>query len=204
MPESATCAKCDRPAMQAMKRRRICRACLSAESRVTYLRRKERGHVAQSDPDEMVEKFLQRMNAGAPDECWEWTGTRGSKGYGLLGGFYGKQMGAHRVSYLLHYGDLPPGCFICHHCDNPPCVNPAHLYAGDRNTNARDVAERNRAHRQLGEASNTAKLTAELVREIRAVYATGKYKQRDMALHYGISQSQISNIVTRREWRHVT
>lgn len=89
--------------------------------------------------------FLDAYRRGGVDECWEWQGTRqqsanGEPAYGLvLGRAY-----AHRVSYYLHHGTLPPDALVLHSCDNPPCVNPAHLRAGDHLDNVRDMVERGR------------------------------------------------------------
>lgn len=71
--------------------------------------------------------------------CWTWNGPTNRGGYGLWG-----QKLAHRVSWTLANGPIPDGLFICHHCDNPPCVNPRHLYPGTASDNARDMVTRNR------------------------------------------------------------
>jgi hypothetical protein len=71
------------------------------------------------------------------DRCWEWQGTRTRAGYGTIVEL-GKLLRAHRVSYQLHYGDLQPDLLVRHRCDNPPCVNPAHLRQGTARDNARD------------------------------------------------------------------
>lgn len=80
--------------------------------------------------------------AGKPDECWIWLRST-IKGYGSIC-VNGKTQLAHRVAYKEAFGEIPEGAFICHTCDTPLCVNPAHLYAGDAKTNQRDAVERRR------------------------------------------------------------
>jgi len=81
-----------------------------------------------------------KTSKNAETGCWEWTG-RTLKGYGVLK--IGRtQWYAHRASYRVRVGEIPKGMMICHHCDNPPCINPAHLYAGTALDNARDFKER--------------------------------------------------------------
>lgn len=72
--------------------------------------------------------------------CWVWDGAT-RNGYGTLN-VCGRPHYSHRLSYLLHNGPLTDGALVCHHCDNPPCVNPDHIYAGDAMTNGRDCVDR--------------------------------------------------------------
>lgn len=85
------------------------------------------------------------MEKGRPDECWPWTGGKQGKGYGQFFLPGGKPIGAHRYSWMLANGqEIPAGMHVLHSCDNPPCVNPAHLRVGWPRDNSRDAIERGR------------------------------------------------------------
>lgn len=77
------------------------------------------------------------------DGCWLWQGRVGTHGYGMLS-HNGKLTTAHRVSYVLKYGDIPSGMIVCHHCDVRRCVNPEHLFLGTHLDNMRDCVAKGR------------------------------------------------------------
>jgi HNH endonuclease len=85
--------------------------------------------------------------APMPDDrgCWEWFGARRSQGHGVIGTKFGKPgMVASRLSWVIHVGPIPDGLFVCHRCDNPPCVNPAHLFLGTAKDNFDDMFSKGR------------------------------------------------------------
>lgn len=147
------------------------------------------------------DKFLAYMNPGEATDCWEWTGPKNSTGYGALV-IARNTWTAHRLSYLLHNGDIPEGAFICHRCDNPPCVNPAHLYAGTPADNVRDREERNRSRTLRGEANGMALLTEDSVRAIRSLVEQG-IPRASIAEQFGVCKATVSHIAVRRNWSHV-
>ena len=89
------------------------------------------------------ERFWEKTEKRGPYECWPWKGHFDKDGYGLLD--VGRSCkGAHRVAWELVRGPIPPKMYVCHHCDNPPCVNPKHLYIGSGSDNMRDMWKRKR------------------------------------------------------------
>jgi hypothetical protein len=102
----------------------------------------------------LSERFWQKVARGDDHECWLWQASADRHGYGqIIAGAYhtGSQprpLKAHRVAWELTYGPIPDGLWVLHRCDNPPCVNPAHLFLGTQTDNMRDAAtkERIRGH----------------------------------------------------------
>lgn len=97
------------------------------------------GSIASMTP---LHRLMQRVQTNDRG-CWEYTGTLNNKGYGEIGLDYKKHL-AHRLSWELHYGPIPPGMYICHMCDNPRCFNPLHLFLGTPSENQRDMFTKGR------------------------------------------------------------
>lgn len=141
--------------------------------------------------------------------CWLWTGYVNSAGYGVITVQWDPTTKrsscdrAHRVSYRIFVGDFPAGTFICHKCDVPLCVNPAHLYAGSPATNVRDAVARGRQRNLTGEDHGMSKLTEDDVRKIRFLYATGNYFQYQLGAMFAVTQANIAEVVGGRTWSHV-
>jgi len=108
---------------------------------------------------------------------------------------------AHRLSYEIQVGPIPPGLHVLHTCDNPGCVNPGHLWVGTQADNNRDRAAKGRGggEKRRGIRNGRAKLTGEQVAKIRRLYASGDISQEGLALAFGVSQPQISRIVRREQ-----
>lgn len=145
----------------------------------------------------MEERFWARVQK--TDGCWLWTGSPNADGYGSLSrpGRRAGKVGSHRYSWELHNGEIPPGFGVFHTCDNPPCVNPAHLFVGEQTANMQDCASKGRIYirEQGGESNASSKLSSEQARSIREEYARGSVTQAELAGRHGVSISVISGIV---------
>lgn len=158
-------------------------------------------------PRPVEDRFWDHVERGSSRECWEWRGARNLDGYGYLTLTRTPRtwIRAHRLSWEIHKGVILPGEVVCHHCDNPPCVNPAHLFLGTRKENNADRASkgRGRENRQQGQANTNAKLTEDDVRAIIAVLRVSTRSQADVAAMFGVSQQTVSRIVRRKSWTHL-
>ena len=143
-------------------------------------------------------RFIDRRG---PDECWPCKTHRNWRGYGRIT-IASQTLGVTRVVLGLKLGrPLAPNEFALHHCDNPPCANPAHLYAGDVQQNANDKVERQRQAR--GERHGLARLTAEHVREIRVLAANGGLTHLDIAQRYAVHKTTVTAILAGKTWQHL-
>lgn len=89
-------------------------------------------------------RFWSRVTKSEESGCWEWTMAKAPTGYGILTLARVKRY-AHRTAYELANGPIPDGLFVCHHCDNPPCINPAHLFLGSQKDNMQDASRKGRS-----------------------------------------------------------
>jgi len=126
--------------------------------------------------------------------CLIWMGGTRS-GYGMIGsgGTNSKPLYAHRVAYELAYGPIPDGMYVCHHCDNPPCVEPTHLFLGTQQDNEDDcVSKRRHMH---GATHYNAKMTTPQVIEARLLYATGEFGYYRLGIRFNVNPTTIRNII---------
>lgn len=145
--------------------------------------------------------FWRHVKKSAGDGCWVWTGAVDRGGYGKIGtGRRGSKrvIAAHRLSYEMHVDDLMPGDVVMHACDNPPCVNPAHLRVGTTQDNIDDMVCKGRAC--SGERHHARKLSHASAELARSLCASGE-TQESVASRLGVSQTTISAVVRRETWR---
>lgn len=128
------------------------------------------------------------------DGCWIWLKYRDKRGYGHLRRF-GKNWLAHRYMYLCTNGDFDRSLNILHKCDNPSCINPDHLFIGTQRDNILDCIEKKRYNRPKGEYNPNCKYSDIIVEEIRELYSTGLFTQKQLSKLFGISKSMVGYYV---------
>ena len=150
---------------------------------------------------EQIARFWAHVDKSG--NCWLWTASTKSDGYGAyhLAGVRGY---AHRLAWELTHGPIPAGLYVCHHCDTPPCVNPAHLFLGTAKDNTADMlrkgrgpgrAPKVRVNRPPAKIGRPSKLTSEDIYVIRTCCALGHHTvKRLLAQEYGVSRHTIDRI----------
>jgi len=153
-------------------------------------------------------RFLQKFIINQTTGCWEWTYSLDNFGYGRFW-FRGKLTKAHRVSWILNVSEIPEKSWVLHHCDNPKCINPSHLFLGDRTDNMRDMAKKGRQVFQIspekasrGSSHYNSKLNENQVTEI-LLTPYSKMSCAKMSEKFGVSSATISAIKTGRRWQHL-
>lgn len=156
------------------------------------------------------ERFWEKVNKAGPvvreelGPCWVWTAGVKPKGYGAFWRRGVNDSSAHRYSWALHNGPVPASLHVLHRCDNPPCVNPAHLFLGTAADNNADKAAKGRSTRgrmgPRGERCGTSKLTAEAVLAIRYARELAGVPYVDLAAAVGIDRSTVWAILSRKTW----
>lgn len=163
----------------------------------------------------LEDRFLEKTTVGTLEQCWLWMATKNNKGYGLLqqqiDGANGKRL-AHRIAYELFIGPIPEGMCALHRCDTPACVNPNHIFLGTMRDNIADmdakgrrvtvVNPNNKPPTFRGSAHPHAKLTEEIVLEMRSKLAAGAFV-RALSREYKIDRKTIMTIRDRKGWKHI-
>jgi hypothetical protein len=142
---------------------------------------------------ELVERFHEKWKLNKRSGCWEWTASVAGKGYGQikLPGER-RQIYAHRLSYLIHYGHLADDLLICHTCDNPKCVKPSHLFVGTPADNLQDMKAKDR--HLHGTRNKKSKLSDDQVRHAHRLSAEGM-SQGKIAKVLNVAQSTVFKLL---------
>lgn len=177
-------------------------------------------------------RFWDKVAKTIDDSCWPWTGSQSEEGYGSFG--IGRKIyKAHRVAFLIANGRVSNELEVCHHCDNPCCCRPDHLFEATHAENIADMMRKGRGKKATGDRSPSrlhpesrprgdkhwtrrnpelvprgqdtgrAKLTEAKVLAIRALYASGEYSQQQLAVRFSVTKTLVRYIVKRRVWVHI-
>jgi len=152
------------------------------------------GHNTCKTPRSSVEYIVDGSTG-----CWEWQRSKTKEGYGTVS-ISGTKTTAHRHYYKGFVGPVPDELDVCHTCDNPGCVNPRHLFLGTRKENMEDCAAKGRVAR--GERLSL-KLTDENVANIKELLQQGIVMQKDIAMMFGVSPHNITDIKKGKTWKHI-
>lgn len=142
--------------------------------------------------DDIIGKHMDKVSMEPMSGCWLWTAAADKNGYGMV--WDGEKMDrAHRVFYSASKGLATPEANVLHDCDNPACVNPAHLHAGTQAENMKERTQRGRSGRFIDQE------TADRVREMLAAGAS----QRATAVAFGVSQRLVWSISKGLIWNAI-
>lgn len=155
------------------------------------------------------ERFWEKVDIRSKDECWEWQAfvldSHNLAGYGRFKFTSGNVEYAHRVSWKLTYGEISSGLKVLHKCDNPPCVNPNHLFLGTLKDNSQDMVSKGRWKRYVsynGELNPSAKLTDRKVKTIKELIRKNM-SPKNIANKFGVNRETIYSIKNGLSWKHI-
>ena len=156
-----------------------------------------------------TEQFWSKVHRARKSECWEWQGARYHGRYGYFKDRVTDPntnkhitLKAHRYSYLLHFNEIPTGLLVCHHCDNPGCVNPHHLYLGTNQRNVQDACDRGLIPHKKGTEHGRSKYPEETIEQIFVLRYINKLPLARIAKELEISEGLVCDVLSGRRWQH--
>ncbi len=165
---------------------------------------RKRGEPTMPLEDRLYSKAVKNEWCG----CWEWTGaTRNGYGRIITGSRKDgtrRNESAHRLSYIVSVGEIPPGMEVCHKCDNPRCINPEHLFLGTKQDNMKDREEKGRNVIFTGEEQPRSKLTKKAVKDARWEHVFKGTSFQRLANRYGVSKKTMQNAIKGITWKCVS
>lgn len=150
--------------------------------------------------ESFLSTFWSKVDKNASNDCWLWTGSKYSDGYGRTKRFKKYRL-CHKISYELHKGPVPIGIFVCHSCDIRSCVNPNHLWLGTHNDNMKDMVKKKRSKNGImrGEKNPMAILFEVDVKAIKLAISDGETNV-SIGKRFGVHHSTISAIKRKKNW----
>lgn len=146
-----------------------------------------------------IDRFWSKVDKSPhPRGCWLWRGSRNSDGYGDIK-IKRHMVKAHRMAWEVTNGRPLGDLRACHHCDNPACCNPEHIFAGTQIENIADMDAKGRR----GMPYPRMKLTPDAVREIRRQHEAGTATYADLGKAFGVSTRTVYGVVKRYRWKHI-
>jgi len=182
-------------------------------------RRKSCGCIISPKKEEYKKRIEKRLidRSKRSGGCLEWLGRINPLGYGIfkirsleMKGLTTKKTknsyfscGVHRVAYKTWVGDIPEGNYVLHTCDNRKCIEPSHMFLGTHLDNMRDMKDKNRQNKRPGEKHHLTKFSDQDVINIRKLWDTGKFSQRELYERYKVSAACMCNIIRGNTWKHL-
>lgn len=161
------------------------------------------GNIKCLNPDHVITKqqwFNSLIKENTDTGCLEWQGFK-KGGYGY---FYvnGREKAVHRMQYEKFKGLIPKGYNVCHSCDNPPCVNPDHLWVGTQQENIKDMISKGRDLKAIGPRNKNSKISSHQAREVKLLYSQG-HTIKNIHLKLGLTYKTVQHICNGTTWKHV-
>jgi hypothetical protein len=190
------CPICTKIYMTIDKRRKNCSFSCNGKS-IWANKRKWRDLSSQEQFEYMKNSFYKKIIK--KEGCWDWSVGRTGSGYGVI--YLGRnQKLIHRVSWLIHHGEIPKELWVLHKCDNPICSNPDHLYLGTPQQNTNDKIARGRLNLKYGEDRSHSKLKNYQAKEIKEKLLKGIH-EKELSKEYSVHVNTIRDIKMGRRWQ---